>query len=225
MHTSERDENLRSAHGRTHLAKQSHGKKMTEKLRTAVIYFEDRFRKECRLQIGKIECAKIALEIEIGPEGIDSESLEEMANTDPHVIILEVNKDREQSIGFLKQLHQQFPNVPFLAAAESFDSVFLIDALRVGVREILARPLSHEKLHETYQRLHKLSFEKRAGMDPASIFSFFSCKGGSGSTTIVTNFAVSLGKISKKRILVLDLDLELGDVADYFGIKDRKSVV
>ena len=61
--------------------------------------------------------------------------------------------------------------------------------------------------------------------EPATIFSFFSCKGGSGSTTISTNFAVSLSKLSKKKILVLDLDVELGDVAGFFGLKSPKSLV
>ena len=42
---------------------------------------------------------------------------------------------------------------------------------------------------------------------------------------MATNFAVSLGHISKKKVLVLDLDFELGEVASFFGIKNNKFLI
>jgi pilus assembly protein CpaE len=54
---------------------------------------------------------------------------------------------------------------------------------------------------------------------------FLSAKGGSGVTTLACNFAVSLARESKKRTLLIDLNLPLGDAAINLGIQPQYSVV
>jgi pilus assembly protein CpaE len=125
----------------------------------------------------------------------------------------------------LNELRQHFPTALVLAAGESFDSNFLIEALRLGVKGILPKPLTFDSLHEAYLRIHKLAYPAIMAKTPATVFSFFSCKGGSGCTTITTNFAVSLSALTKKKILLLDLDVELGDAAGFFGIKNSRFLV
>jgi pilus assembly protein CpaE len=197
---------------------------MEEKLRTLVIFCEDRFRKECRHQLGKVECAKIVQEIPFQQEDFSPETWQEIAGLAPQVLFLELNRDAGVSLRLLKELHRNFPAVPILAVAESFDPNFLIEALRLGVKEILSRPLSFDALHQAYLRIYKLAYESIV-REPASIFSFFSCKGGSGCTAIASNFAVSLTRLTKKKALVLDLDVELGEVADFFGMKNERFLV
>jgi pilus assembly protein CpaE len=125
----------------------------------------------------------------------------------------------------MRELHSNLPHIPVLAVGESLDSGFLIEALRLGVKEILPRPLSFDSLNDAFARTRKMAGSSIQAKEPATIFSFFSSKGGSGSTTITTNFAVSLNKLSKKKVLVLDLDLELGDIAAFFGVKGNKCLV
>ncbi|MCI0626333.1 MAG: AAA family ATPase [Acidobacteria bacterium] len=197
----------------------------TEKLRTLVIYWEDRFRKECRHHVGKIDSARIVLEVLGASEGFSNETWEEMASIDPHVLLVEFSKDPQSSLQLLKDLQQNFPGVPILTAGESFDSGFLIEALRLGVKEILSRPLTAEAVHQAFVRVQRQIGPSAQAKEPATIFSFFSCKGGNGSTTISTNFAVSLSKLSKKKVLVFDLDVEFGDVAGFFGLKSHKFLV
>lgn len=198
---------------------------MTEKLRTLVIFCEDRFRKECRHQLGKVDCARIVQEIPHQPGGFGVEIWEEISGAEPQVIFVELGKNCDGSLELLRELHRNFPGVPVLAAGDSHDSAFLIEALRLGVKEILSRPLSFDSLHDAYLRLYKTVHPSLATKEPAAIFSFFSCKGGSGCTTIATNFAVSLSRLSKKKVLVLDLDVELGDVSGFFGMKNNKFLV
>jgi pilus assembly protein CpaE len=125
----------------------------------------------------------------------------------------------------LQDLQHNFPGIPVLAAGEPMDSVFLIEALRLGVREVLPKPLTADAVQQAFVRIQRQIGSAGEAKEPATIFSFFSCKGGSGSTTISSNFAVSLSKLSKKKILLLDLDIEFGDVAGFFGLKSPKSLV
>ena len=85
---------------------------MTQKLRTLVIYWEDRFRKESRHQVGKVDSAKIILEIPVTLGGLSSETWEEMAVVNPQLVLLELNKDPQA----------QFEVAPGTAAKLSGDS-------------------------------------------------------------------------------------------------------
>jgi len=192
---------------------------MTQKLRTLVIYWEDRFRKESRHQVGKVESGKIILEIPVTLGGLSNETWEEIAVVNPQLVLLELSKDPRLNLTLLRELQQNFPGIPVLAAGESLDSAFLIEALRLGVKEVLSKPLTTEAVQHAFDRVQRQSGAAGQAKEAATIFSFFSCKGGSGSTAISTNFAVSLSKLSRKKILVLDLDVELGDVAGFFGLK------
>ena len=198
---------------------------MTQKLRTLVVYWEDRFRKESRHQVGKVDSAKIILEIPLTLGGLSSETWEEMAIVNPQLVLLELNKDPKSNLKLLRDLQENFPGIPVLAAGELLDSGFLIEALRLGVKEVLPKPLTTDAVQQAFVRVQRQIGALGQAKEPATIFSFFSCKGGSGSTTISSNFAVSLSKLSKKKILVLDLDIELGDVAGFFGLKSPKSLV
>jgi pilus assembly protein CpaE len=197
---------------------------MNNKLRTIVIFSDERFRKEFRYVLGKVEHARIEKEILHHQDLLSDELIEEASDVEPHVLMVDLPKERENFISILSQLHFQFPSLPIVAAGDCFDSALLIEAMRLGVKEFLPRPLTVESVDQAYQRLLKV-FYGEAEKAPASIFSFFSSKGGSGSTTIATNFGVSLGKISKKKILIVDLDTQLGDVTDFFGIKTNKYLV
>src|SRR5262245_31657628 len=198
---------------------------MTQKLRTLVIYWEDRFRKESRHQVGKVDSCKIVLEIPVTAGGLNTEKWDEMAVVNTQLVQLEFIRDPKANLKLLQELQQNFPGTPVLAAGELLESGFLIEALRLGVKEVLPKPLTTEAVQLAFARVERQLGPTLQAKEPATIFSFFSCKGGSGSTTISTNFAVSLSKLSKKKILVLDLDLELGDVTGFFGVRSGKVLI
>ncbi len=195
---------------------------MIDKLRTIVIFSEERLRKDYRSLIGRVECARIELEIHSSKGSLSEEAIEDLASFDPQVFLIDLPSEREKAAGDLSKLHHHFPTVPILVAGDSYDAAFLIESMRCGVREFIPRPVSSEKLRDSYQRLYRLQYNRKTSKSPATILSFFSAKGGSGSTSIATNFGVSLGRLSKKKILLLDLDTQLGDVASFFGIRDNR---
>lgn len=65
-----------------------------------------------------------------------------------------------------------------------------------------------------------------AGVSPAGrTITVFSPKGGTGKTTIATNLAVALHQGGRRRVCLLDLDLEFGDVAISLSLEPIKSLV
>jgi pilus assembly protein CpaE len=65
----------------------------------------------------------------------------------------------------------------------------------------------------------------KGGVRVSRLYSFFSPKGGSGSTSVATNVAVVLHRLTGKKTLLVDLDLELGEVALLLGVQPRFNFV
>jgi pilus assembly protein CpaE len=99
--------------------------------------------------------------------------------------------------------------------------------MRVGVSDYLPKPVVPEDLRaaalRSAHKLRKPDGDKQR--QPGKIFSFFSPKGGGGSTTLATNLAILIHRTTKLKTLLVDLDLELGESALVLGIQPRFSFV
>ncbi|MEO7987482.1 MAG: AAA family ATPase, partial [Gemmatimonadales bacterium] len=60
---------------------------------------------------------------------------------------------------------------------------------------------------------------------PGTAFAFTSAKGGAGSTTVAANLAIVLHQLTGKKTLLVDLELQMGEVALLLGIQPRFNFV
>jgi pilus assembly protein CpaE len=198
---------------------------MSVKLRTVVLFPEERFRKEYRNLLARVHEARIESEVLCTQPTLSNESLEEMINLDPEVLVVEVPSERRHALSLLSQLHQQFPQTPILMVSDFLDPEFLIEAIRSGVQDALVRPLFAERLQAVFLKFYDRLLEERLVKTRTSVFSFFGSKGGIGLTSLVANLAVCLTKLSRKKTLILDLDVQLGDAADFFGVQNSRYLI
>ncbi|MGU7782963.1 AAA family ATPase [Burkholderia sp. PU8-34] len=87
----------------------------------------------------------------------------------------------------------------------------LLDAMRAGVRDVLAWPLETHALTDALQRAAAQS-SRRDGNE-TRIVSFLSCKGGAGTSFIAGNVAYEIAEACKRRVLLVDLNQHFGDAA------------
>ena len=66
---------------------------------------------------------------------------------------------------------------------------------------------------------------EEAAADPRRIVTILSPKGGAGKTTAATNLAVGLAKRHPKQVVLLDLDLQFGDVASNLRLQPNATIV
>ena len=57
-----------------------------------------------------------------------------------------------------------------------------------------------------------------------TVFCIFSTKGGVGKSTIAANLAVEIRKQTTKRVLLIDLDLEFGDLALLLNVSPKTTI-
>ena len=104
------------------------------------------------------------------------------------------------------------------------DSELLVRCMRAGAREFLTQPIPPSTIAEALVR----ASVRRPAAKPAKkvggkLMVFLGAKGGSGVTTIASNFALALAKESGRSTVLVDLDLPFGDAALALGISPEFS--
>ncbi len=108
------------------------------------------------------------------------------------------------------------------------------DAARaVGVAAFLTPDAELEDVEDLFDRARNLAMRVRAtavaardseARTPGRVVSVISPKGGVGKTTVASNIAVGLAN-DDERVVLVDLDVQFGDVASTLGISTRHTVV
>jgi pilus assembly protein CpaE len=124
-------------------------------------------------------------------------------------------------------LSESTPGQRFVAVGPHLAPDQLLSAMRAGVADYLPRPVTAEAFQTAVERVRQLlgAGGKEAGKIAGQLYAFYSPKGGAGTTTVATNFAVVLQRLTGKRVLIVDLDLELGEIALLLGVQPRFNFV
>jgi pilus assembly protein CpaE len=145
----------------------------------------------------------------------------------PELIILDLEESQELGLQLAQYLVELNPAQAFIATGPVLSSEQLMLAMRAGVSDYLTKPVAPEDLRmaviRAAQKLRKPDGEKER--QPGRIFAFFSPKGGGGSTTVATNLAILIQRTTRKKTLLVDLDLELGESALVLGVQPRFNFV
>ena len=118
----------------------------------------------------------------------------------------------------LERLCKQYSQACFMLLTREQQQDLLIRAMRAGVREVLQLPLVHRAFHEAVDRLAQTA--GLSSMRDGKILAFISCKGGSGTTFVSTNFGYALATLAAKKVLLIDLNGQFGDATFY--VSDQK---
>lgn len=156
------------------------------------------------------------------PEGPD-EFLSKLLGEPPEVLILGPGLNLDDSLKHAALLDLQYPEISVLLAAEQTPELVLA-AMRSGVRDILSPTADINSIRAMVERSSLAAAGRRRGLNPSSaespasgsggrVIAVMSPKGGVGKTTIATNIAVGLGKVAPMGVVIVDLDLQFGDVA------------
>jgi pilus assembly protein CpaE len=127
----------------------------------------------------------------------------------PDVILVECSNLDSGSLSVVERVTDQYPRMAIILIGGQQDPEFLIQAMRVGIREVLVAGASRETVEAAVSRVETklgLRIRQRSGQ----VIAFVSSKGGSGATFLATNLAHQLGSGGKK-VLLIDLNLQFGE--------------
>ena len=131
----------------------------------------------------------------------------------PDLVLVETTTP--QDFLALETLAGAHPEIDYVLVGNEHSPEFLLRAMRAGVREVLPAPATPEAVLAALRRL--LRKHTPATVVPAAahgeVLALVSCKGGSGATFVAANLAHLLAASGRRRVALIDMNLQFGDAA------------
>jgi pilus assembly protein CpaE len=153
----------------------------------------------------------------------DLDDVPQLLEADYDVIIIDLDSDPEYALDLVEHFCGNGSATVMVYSAQS-DSALLVRCMRAGAREFLSQPIATSTIAEALVRASVRRPTVRAPKKTlGKLLVFAGAKGGSGVSTIASNFAILLSQESHKNTLLLDLALPLGAAALDLGIMTQFS--
>ncbi len=190
---------------------------------------------ETRENIHKLLQFESDLEV-VGVARTGTEAIQVATETNPDVVLMDLNMPDMDGITATEKIRSKLPSTQIVIFSVQNDSNYMRRAMLAGARDFLSKPpdvdeltsairraglmAQHEKLTEANtQAAFQASQLNQAGRnfgEDGKIIVVFSPKGGSGSTTLTTNFGVALHS-QENPVVVVDGRLQFGDLSFFFN--------
>jgi pilus assembly protein CpaE len=150
----------------------------------------------------------------------------------PDIVLMDINMPVMDGIKAAKEISLNVPEATVIMMSVQGDSEYIKKAMSAGAREFLNKPFSGDDLvrtiKDTYEieskrKQHSIGVKSKEEIK-SKIITVFSTKGGVGKTTVAANLAVSLSRMSKKKVALIDLDLQFGDIAIMLNVSIKNTI-
>jgi len=133
------------------------------------------------------------------------------------VIIVDLDSNAEYALDLVEAICSN-NSVTVMVYSEQVSPDMLVRCMRAGAREFLTTPITSSSIAEAMVRASVRRPASGAKKTAGKLLVFTGAKGGAGVTTVATNFAVALARESGQRVVLIDLNLQLGDAALGLGL-------
>lgn len=140
----------------------------------------------------------------------------------PDVIFLGEGLNLEAACEIARASDEHYPTVDLILVG-TYDGTSIVEAMKAGIRDVIPVDVSDVRLLEVLRRAanHRAKAEGTVEATPSlsltpettRTITIISPKGGVGKTSIATNMAIGLAEEHPMDVVLVDLDLQFGDLA------------
>jgi len=139
----------------------------------------------------------------------------------------------------LRLIHEELPGMSLVLAFSRRPDASLRDIVRTGAVDLLQLPIEGDELAEALERATHLAGIARPGEPgpapvptalpdapggPGTVYTIASATGGCGKTFYATNLAYFLTHYTQKRVCIVDLDLQFGEVSTALRLRPKYTI-
>lgn len=136
--------------------------------------------------------------------------------TKPDIGLVAMDSDSAKAIALVAEVSANTPECTLLVSSGSTDGRLILESMRAGAKEFLTEPLKEEDLATALQRVKRQQAgPTQKAQGGCKVIAVGGATGGVGTSSIAVNLACSLASNDAHSVVLIDLDLALGD-ADVF---------
>lgn len=157
--------------------------------------------------------------LEVCQENDYSEAYKKIANYQGKSILLaDLSTYKQQKLELILKVTKECKSCKVLALSDNPSVDLIIEIMRAGAKEFVPIPIIKSEFFESVNKLLS-EFNETKKTNNCKIISVFSNKGGIGKTSLATNLALELSKITKENIALIDLNFQMGDITTFLDLK------
>jgi pilus assembly protein CpaE len=163
------------------------------------------------------------------------ESVVEKTGNSPVILVIGPSFATADGMAQVANVMRTRPNTAGVLTVVELSTQIMQWAIRAGVADVIALPGDEDQLSEAVERAAEglqlapaaptPGQEVSAPTERGRVSTVFSTKGGTGKSVVATNLAVVLARTSEKPVVLLDADLQFGDVAVMMKLQPRHTIV
>lgn len=142
--------------------------------------------------------------------------LTEMQNKS--IFLVDLSNNKQEKLDLILKVSQQCPNCKVLALSDNPTVDLIIRIMRAGAKEFVPIPILKNEFFDSLNKIIS-QFEEPKKNNKCKIISVFSNKGGIGKTSLATNLALELSKITKESVALIDMNFQMGDITTFLDLK------
>ncbi|ADK15930.1 MULTISPECIES: response regulator [Clostridium] len=150
----------------------------------------------------------------------------------PDVVLMDINMPVLNGLEATEKITTEYPSVMVIIMSVQAESEYLKKAMFHGAKEYIIKPFNYNTLIETITTTYEKCRERQVKLTgsaekvkDAKTIAFFSSKGGVGKSVLAVNTAIVLSKESDKKVLLMDMDLQFGDISMLVNKYNEKTIL
>src|SRR5574344_2561648 len=136
----------------------------------------------------------------------------------PSVVIIDISAKTELAVDIVSKISQNHKTCKIIVTSDNYSADLVVKAMRAGAREFLPKPVIKDDLFTTLKKIQDTLSGAYSDDNKCKVITTFSNKGGIGKTAIATNLALELANMTKEKVALIDLNLQLGDITTFLDI-------
>ncbi len=138
--------------------------------------------------------------------------------SDVSLLIADLTSNKKDKLELILKITKECKNCKVIALSDNPSVELIIEIMRAGAKEFIPIPVIKKEFIESINKLITPTTENRTNAK-CKIISVYSNKGGIGKTSLASNLALELAKITKENVALIDMNFQMGDITTFLDLK------
>lgn len=157
-------------------------------------------------------------------------AMEKIENISPNVLIINSGRNDSEALNLAERITQNRPRIFVILVVEDMSVEVLQAANAAGVHNVITMPENSKEICDYIRMIHTAESNRLAALTEntqvtwiSKCITVFGSKDGLGKTSVATNLAIKLAE-HRRKVALVDLDLEFGDVHTFMDINPKDTI-